>query len=80
MLFVHYVVLYRFGARFVALSTAYERKLKTLAKEVAKNLGYNFIQEGVYMMQFGPCFETVAECKMARIMGADVMGKLNQKS
>ena len=67
---------YRFGARFLALSSAYDRELRQLSKKISKELGFNFVHEGVYMVQTGPCFETVAECRMARLMGADVLGGL----
>lgn len=59
----------------MALSSAYDKKLRALCRETAKNLGFDFIQEGVYMMQSGPCFETIAECKMALKLGADVLGE-----
>ena len=64
----------RFGARFVAMSSAYDRKLRQLCWKVSKDLGFDFMREGVYLVQTGPTFETVAECRMVRVMGADVVG------
>lgn len=64
----------RFGPRFPAMSEAYDPKLRKLAKKVGDDLGFDFVREGVYVMQVGPCFETVTECKMLRNMGADVTG------
>ena len=56
------------------MSEAYDPKLRKLAKKVGNDLGFTFVREGVYVIQVGPCFETVTECKMMRTMGADVTG------
>lgn len=64
----------RMGTRFVAMSSAYDRELRRLCKKVSKDIGFDFVREGVYMYQLGPCFETVAECHMMKLMGADVTG------
>ncbi|CAD5118579.1 DgyrCDS7267 [Dimorphilus gyrociliatus] len=64
-----------FGTRFTALSDAYDKDLRKLAKEVAAELGVDkFLHEGVYAMQLGPFYETIAECKLIRNLGADVVG------
>lgn len=63
----------RFGPRFPDMSEAYDRKLRTIAEEEAKKLGIG-IQKGVYCFMNGPCFETPAEIRMARIIGADLVG------
>lgn len=64
----------RFGPRFPAVSGAYNKDLRQLAHKISADLGYDFVREGVYIMQSGPCFETVAECRMLKTMGADVTG------
>jgi len=64
-----------FGERFCALSDAYDKKLRVLAWKVAHELEMSFVHEGIYMCQVGPCFETVAECRMMLGMGADAAGK-----
>ncbi|KAJ8302971.1 hypothetical protein KUTeg_019367, partial [Tegillarca granosa] len=65
----------RFGPRFPAMSSAYDLKLRQLAKSVAADLGFeSFVHEGVYSMQVGPMFETVTECRFLRMIGADCTG------
>ena len=44
-----------------------------LTKKIASKLGID-LQEGVYMALTGPSYETPAEVKMARIVGADAVG------
>ncbi|XP_072423613.1 purine nucleoside phosphorylase-like, partial [Chiloscyllium punctatum] len=64
----------RFGERFPCMSDAYDRALRRIASEVAKDLGYGAIlQEGVYCTVGGPSYETIAECRMLRIIGADAV-------
>ena len=47
------------------MSDAYDKKLKQLAWDTVRELGYeSFVREGVYIAQVGPCFETPAECRM----------------
>ena len=65
----------RFGPRFPAMSDAYDRELRDLTKKVASELKMDFVKEGVYIVQGGPCFETVAECRMMMLLGADVTGR-----
>ena len=50
-----------------------------MAKEAASDLGYDFIREGVYIVQAGPCYETIAECRYFRMIGADVTGGCTKK-
>ncbi|GAU92703.1 hypothetical protein RvY_04751 [Ramazzottius varieornatus] len=65
----------RWGPRFPALSLAYDRQLLQLARKVALGIGFGEdLREGVYMMVSGPTFETVAEARAGRILGADCMG------
>ena len=62
-----------FGPRFPDLSNAYTKDLIDNAKEVARKLNID-IKTGVYMMFSGPTYETPAEVKMSRILGADAVG------
>lgn len=61
----------RFGPRFPDTSTVYDNKLSKIAKEIGEKLD---IKEGVYLFTSGPTYETPAEIKMARILGADAVG------
>ncbi len=56
------------------MSEAYDLKLRSLARDVAEELGIQ-LAEGVYSMQTGPCYESVTECKLLRLLGADVTGE-----
>ncbi|KAM3608915.1 uncharacterized protein V6R79_006710 [Siganus canaliculatus] len=65
----------RFGVRFPCMSDAYDRDLRALAKQVAKEQGCDsFLQEGVYCMLAGPTYETIAECRVLQMLGADAVG------
>lgn len=64
----------RFGPRFPAMSKAYPEELRNIAKQAAEELEMDYVREGVYVVQSGPCYETPAECRMLRNMGADVTG------
>lgn len=67
---------FRFGVRFPCMSDAYDRELRELAHDVATELGYNdFLREGVYCVLGGPSFETIAECRMLHMLGADAVGE-----
>src|SRR3954468_1273422 len=57
------------GPRFVDLTDAYAPRLRRLAHEADANLA-----EGVYAILRGPHFETVAEARMLRTLGADLVG------
>jgi purine-nucleoside phosphorylase len=61
------------GVRFPDMSEVYTPKLIDLAKKTASKLGID-LQEGVYMALTGPSYETPAEVRMARILGADAVG------
>ncbi len=63
----------RFGPRFPDMTYAFDRGLKQAAREEARKLGID-IKTGVYCWMNGPCFETPAEIRMARILGADLVG------
>ena len=62
-----------FGPRFPDLSNVYDRALRTKLKELAAADGIP-LAEGVYLMMSGPCYETPAEIRMARVLGADAVG------
>lgn len=73
---LNYGSLPRWGPRFPAINNAYDLKLRKLTREVAKGLGLSeFMQEGVYAMVGGPNYETVAELRALRTLGADAVGK-----
>jgi purine-nucleoside phosphorylase len=61
------------GPRFPDMSDAYTHEFRTIAKEVAAELCIP-VSEGVYAAMLGPCYETPAEIRMLRTMGADVVG------
>nr|WP_100374604.1 purine-nucleoside phosphorylase [Bacillus sp. FJAT-45037] len=62
-----------FGVRFPDMSSAYSEKLSALASEKAKALNIE-VKEGVYVGNTGPSYETPAEVRMLRKMGADAVG------
>jgi purine-nucleoside phosphorylase len=61
------------GVRFPDMSEAYSRKLRQVAKDVAADQGVK-LQEGVYIGLLGPSYETPAEIRMMRTLGADAVG------
>jgi purine-nucleoside phosphorylase len=61
------------GARFPDMSAVYDRKLRTLAKATARGLGVP-LREGVYLGNSGPSYETPAEIRAYRTIGADAVG------
>ncbi|MCM3788340.1 purine-nucleoside phosphorylase [Domibacillus indicus] len=63
----------RLGVRFPDMSVAYSRELRELAKKAAEQIGLN-VREGVYAGNTGPVYETPAEVRMARVLGADAVG------
>lgn len=62
-----------FGTRFPDMSNAYDLELRNKVKEIAKEIGVE-LQEGVYAIFSGPTYETPAEVRMARTLGADAVG------
>ncbi len=62
-----------FGPRFFDCTNVYDRDLRALALETSKESALRF-HEGVYMFTVGPQFETPAEIKLARLLGADAVG------
>ncbi|MCT1575982.1 purine-nucleoside phosphorylase [Oceanobacillus kimchii] len=63
----------RHGPRFPDMSTAYDKDLLQLAKNVAKDLDLT-VQQGVYVGNSGPVYETPAEVRMLRALGGDAVG------
>ncbi|KIA85187.1 purine-nucleoside phosphorylase [Flavobacterium sp. AED] len=63
----------RFGPRFVNMSEPYSRKMITKATELAQELNID-VHEGIYLGLQGPTFETLAEYRMVKILGADCVG------
>ncbi|MHB1135799.1 MAG: purine-nucleoside phosphorylase [Coriobacteriia bacterium] len=61
------------GPRFPVMADAYTPVLRALAHDVASELGVS-LTEGVYAALTGPTFETKAEVRMLRTLGADVVG------
>lgn len=59
--------------RFVGMTTAYDANLSIRMREAAEKCGIALAQ-GVYMWFSGPSFETPAEIRMARVLGADAVG------
>jgi purine-nucleoside phosphorylase len=61
------------GVRFPDMSEAYAASLRELAQTVAKEQGLH-LREGVYAGLLGPSYETPAEIRMLRKLGADAVG------
>jgi purine-nucleoside phosphorylase len=61
------------GPRFPDMSDAYDAALRVAAREAAGRLGIE-LREGVYAAWLGPAFETPAEIRMLRTLGADLVG------
>ncbi|GIQ69405.1 purine-nucleoside phosphorylase [Xylanibacillus composti] len=61
------------GVRFPDMSEAYSARLRSIARDTAKELNLP-LQEGVYIGLLGPSYETPAEIRMFRTMGADAVG------
>jgi purine-nucleoside phosphorylase len=62
-----------FGPEFPDMTDVYTRRLRDLARKVAAERQVE-VAEGVYMAFLGPSFETPAEIRMARSLGADAVG------
>ncbi|UOF89894.1 purine-nucleoside phosphorylase [Fodinisporobacter ferrooxydans] len=61
------------GPRFPDMSTAYDPEYRALALQIAKELNIS-MSEGTYIWFSGPSYETPAEIRMSRILGADAVG------
>ena len=62
-----------FGPRFPSMTRAYDPELSQLARDVAEQEGI-LLREGVYVGLGGPFYETPAELRMLRTIGADAVG------
>lgn len=62
-----------FGERFFDMQAVYDDGVRALAHSCAADLGMT-LKEGVYAYMAGPQFETPAEIRMLRLIGADVVG------
>ena len=63
----------RFGPRFFSMANAYDAGQRARLRATAEDLGIA-LEDGVYIAYSGPCFETPAEIRMMRVMGADTVG------
>lgn len=63
----------RLGPRFPDMSDTYSQALRAMAREVAASQGV-VLKEGVYAGVLGPSYETPAEVRMLRALGADAVG------
>ncbi len=63
----------RFGVRFPDMTDVYSRRLRALADDVARSSGLE-LEHGVYVALHGPSFETPAEIRFLRSIGADAVG------
>jgi purine-nucleoside phosphorylase len=61
------------GQRFFDMSAAYSPRLRTLARNEAARQGWT-LDEGVYIAVLGPSYETPAEIRAFRNLGADLVG------
>jgi purine-nucleoside phosphorylase len=61
------------GPRFFDMSEAYDPGLRDLAERACRKAGLT-VRKGVYIAFAGPSYETPAEIRMARILGADAVG------
>ena len=63
----------RFGRRFPDMSEVYSKRLRGLAEETGKAAGLK-LEHGVYIAVTGPSYETPAEIRAFRTLGADAVG------
>jgi purine-nucleoside phosphorylase len=63
----------RFGPRFPDMSAAYFKSYREIALREAKRLGLG-VHEGIYAAMSGPSFETPAEIRYLKTIGADLVG------
>jgi len=63
----------RFGVRFPDMTHVYSPKLRAMADDTARALGLP-LQHGVYVAVLGPSYETPAEIRAFRRLGADAVG------
>ena len=61
------------GPRFPDMTFAYNKELSTMINSISQDIDFN-IHHGVYAAMTGPSYETPAEIKMLRTIGADMVG------
>jgi purine-nucleoside phosphorylase len=61
------------GPRFLPMADAFDAALRSAARRAADRAGVE-LREGVYLMLSGPAYETRAELRMLRTLGADAVG------
>ena len=61
------------GVRFPDMSNAYDKGLRAILRETAKKDGID-LKEGVYIQFTGPSYESPADIRASRAMGADAVG------
>ena len=62
-----------FGERFFDMQSVFDKDMRELAKSCAANRGYT-LKEGVYAYMTGPQYETPAEIRALKLMGANLVG------
>jgi len=62
-----------FGPRFLDMTCAYDPEIRQMAHKIAGENGYS-LKEGVYFASTGPTYETPAEIRFFRLVGADAVG------
>ena len=67
----------RSGRAFPDMSDAYSAECRAIAKQVAAELGID-LGEGVYAAMLGPSYETPAEIRFLRTIGADLVGHVHR--
>ena len=67
------VEILKFGERFPDMSEVYSKRLGKIVKDCALNLEIE-LKSGVYAAMSGPSYETPAEIRMLRLLGADAVG------
>ncbi|MGC9291266.1 MAG: purine-nucleoside phosphorylase [Acidobacteriaceae bacterium] len=63
----------RLGPRFFDMTAAYSPRLRQMAQAIAQQQGWQ-LPEGVYISVLGPSYETPAEIRAFRALGADLVG------
>ncbi len=63
----------RLGLRFFDMSESYDPKLREIAEKACRKVGVT-VRTGVYIAFTGPSYETPAEIRMSRTVGADAVG------
>lgn len=63
----------KLGTRFPDMTEVYAKDLRLKLRQTATELGID-LREGIYLANSGPSFETPAEVRMYRMLGADLVG------